>query len=99
MVDVEKQLRRRAAGIERLESMVADKSVWARTIADAVLDLFRRQTTITADELRDAIRANVKVPIEIMGTDMSIDLSRKASEVAIKHLDDALRASERDVKE
>lgn len=84
------------ASKERIEQFAADRTVWAQVLSAAVLDLLRSQQEITADDIRAAIEARTKSPIEIMGTTVSVEFSRKASDAAIKHLDEAVGKRERE---
>lgn len=88
MSDPEKILRRFANAREKIEAFARDETVWKRRLADAVIDLLRAGTPITAATLRAHMLATADKPIVISGAEMKIEFSREASLAAIAHLDE-----------
>lgn len=94
MVDPKKVSERLLQARAKIEDLTAEKATWAHMLADATLELFEQQEAITADQLLAAIQARATAPIRVSGTEMTIEFTRKTSEVAIKHLSEAVRKRE-----
>lgn len=90
MSDRKRRALERAAG--DLERLGSEEVIWKRRLADAVLELVGEGVPLTAEVLVERLRSMSEKPLMIEGADFSIEIARKASEVAIAHLEKSLAA-------
>ena len=81
MSKAEETQKRMLAARQAVQAMAVDKTLWKQSVADAVFELLREATAVTAETLRSRLAA-------MADSVKTGEVSRQASLVAIARLDE-----------